>query len=159
MEYNPSKQTRGNGLSYALVLELRWLLLWSFLTIIAAILRALWLDRRSVKRRAVETFADAALHNVFECAPFGWMVLESAERYTYANEYARRLLDFPAPSGPIPAVEWGFLLGDDRTDVRRGQAPEGRYRVLRPPPGRSSLVAYVRRAVGLPFPFGCHRLM
>jgi len=119
-----------------LALPLRWLLLGLFLTIIVAVFLALWLDHRRVRRRAAETFADPVLHAVLERAPFGWMVLESAERYVYANEYARRLLDLPAPSGPVPAVEWGFLLDDDRADVRRGQAPEGRYRILRLPSGR-----------------------
>ncbi len=120
-----------------LALPLRWLLLGLFLTIIAAVLLALWLDRRRVGRRVAETFVDAALHAVLEPAPFGWMVLEGAERYVYANEYARRLLELETPSGPVPAVEWGFLLDDDRADVRRGRAPEGRYRVLRLPSGRA----------------------
>ena len=120
-----------------LVLQLRWLLFRLFLALIATVLLALWLDRRRLRRRAAETFADAALHAVFEYAPFGWMVLEGAERYVYANEYACRLLELEAPSGPVPAVEWGFLLDDDRADVRRGRAPEGRYRVLRLPSGRA----------------------
>ncbi len=120
-----------------LILELRWLLFGLFLTVVAATLLTLWLDRRRAGRRAAETFADAALHAVLEHAPFGWLVLESAERYVYANEYARRLLELQAPSGPVPAVEWGFLLDDDRSDVRRGRAPEGRYRVLRLPSGRA----------------------
>jgi len=120
-----------------LVLELRYLLLGLLLATVGAALLALWLDRRRAGRRAVETFADPALHAILERAPFGWMVLESAERYIYANEYARRLLDLPAPSGPIPAIEWGFFLDDDRADVRRGRAPEGRYRVLRLPSGRA----------------------
>lgn len=120
-----------------LVLPLRWLLFGLFLTTVAMVLLALWMDRRRTRRRAAETFADAALHAVLERAPFGWMVLESAERYVYANEYARRLLELESPSGPIPAVEWGFLLDDDRADVRRGRAPEGRYRVLRLPSGRA----------------------
>lgn len=120
-----------------MVLPLRWLLFGLFLAIVATALLALWLDRRRVRRRAAETFADAALHAVLEHAPFGWMVLESAERYLYANEYARRLLELKAPSGPVPAVEWGFLLDDDRADVRRGRSPEGRYRVLRLPSGRT----------------------
>ncbi len=120
-----------------LVLQLRWLLLGLFLTVVAAVFLALWLDRRRVRRRAAETFADAALHTVLEHAPFGWMVLESAERYVYANAYARRLLELEASAGPVPAVEWGFLLDDDRADVRRGRAPEGRYRVLHLPSGRA----------------------
>ena len=120
-----------------LVLELRVLLLGLLLATVGAALLTLWLDRRRAGRRAAETFADLALHAVLERAPFGWMVLESAERYVYANEYARRLLDLAAPSGPIPAVEWGFFLDDDRADVRRGRAPEGRYRVLRLPSGRA----------------------
>ncbi len=120
-----------------LVLPLRWLLFGLFLTVAAAILLALWLDRRRAGRRAAETFADATLHAVLEHAPFGWVVLESAERYVYANEYARHLLDLKAPAGPVPAVEWGFHLDDDRADVRRGRAPEGRYRVLRLPSGRA----------------------
>jgi signal transduction histidine kinase len=120
-----------------LVLELRALLLGLLLATVGAALLALWLDHRRVRRRAAETFADAALYAVLEPAPFGWMVLEGAERYVYANEYARRLLELEAPSGPVPAVEWGFLLDDDRADVRRGRAPEGRYRVLRLPSGRA----------------------
>ncbi len=120
-----------------LVLPLRWLLFGLFLTVFAATLLALWLDRRRAGRRAAETFADAVLHAVLEHAPFGWVVLESAERYVYANEYARHLLDLKAPAGPVPAVEWGFHLDDDRADVRRGRAPEGRYRVLRLPSGRA----------------------
>ena len=120
-----------------LVLELRYLLLGLLLATVGAALLALWLDRRRAGRRAAETFADPVLHAVLEGAPFGWMVLESAERYVYANEYARRLLDLPAPSGPIPAIEWGFFLDDDRADVRRGRAPEGRYRILRLPSGRA----------------------
>ncbi|HXF70749.1 MAG TPA: ATP-binding protein [Thermoflexus sp.] len=119
-----------------LVLPLRGLLLALLLILVAAILMALWLDRRRAGRRAVETFVDAALYAVLEHAPFGWLVLESAERYVYANAYARRLLGLEVSSGSIPAVEWGFLLDDDRADVRRGQAPEGRYRVLRLPSGR-----------------------
>lgn len=119
-----------------LVLPLRELLLALLLTLVAVILTALWLDRRRAERRAAETFVDAALHAVLEHAPFGWVVLASAERYVYANEYARRLLELKAPSGSIPAVEWGFLLDDDRADVRRGRALEGRYRVLRLPSGR-----------------------
>ncbi|MCX7856144.1 MAG: hypothetical protein N2556_09300, partial [Anaerolineae bacterium] len=59
-----------------LVLPLRWLLFGLFLATVAAVLLALWLDRRRVRRRAAETFADAALHAVLEHAPFGWMVLE-----------------------------------------------------------------------------------
>ncbi len=82
-----------------LVLQLRWLLLGLFLTVVAAVFLALWLDRRRVRRRAAETFADAALHTVLEHAPFGWMVLESAERYVYANAYARRLLELEASAG------------------------------------------------------------
>ena len=120
-----------------LILELRYLLLGLLLATVGAALLALWLDRRRAGRRAAETFADPVLHAVLESAPFGWMVLESAEQYVYANEYARRLLDLPAPSGPIPAIEWGFFLDDDRADVRRGRAPEGRYRVLRLPSGRA----------------------
>ncbi len=120
-----------------LALQLRWLLFCLFLMAVAAALLALWLDRRRAGRRAAETFADAALHAVFERAPFGWMALEGAERYVYANEYTRRLLELETPSGPVPAVEWGFLLDDDRADVRRGRAPEGRYRVLRLPSGRA----------------------
>ena len=120
-----------------LILELRYLLLGLLLATVGATLLALWLDRRRAGRRAAETFADPALHAVLERAPFGWVVIESAERYVYANEYARRLLDLAAPSGPIPAVEWGFFLDDDRADVRRGRAPEGRYRVLRLPSGRA----------------------
>ncbi|MCS7178516.1 MAG: HAMP domain-containing histidine kinase [Anaerolineae bacterium] len=120
-----------------LVLPLRWFLLGLFLAIVAAVLLALWLDRRRARRRAAETFADTALHAVLERAPFGWMVLESPERYVYANEYARRLLELESSSGPVPAVEWGFLLDDDRADVRRGRAPKGRYRVLRLPSGRA----------------------
>ncbi|MGB9889075.1 MAG: sensor histidine kinase [Anaerolineae bacterium] len=120
-----------------LVLELRWLLLGLLLTVIAAALLALGLDRRRAGRRLAETFADAAYQAVLEQAPFGWVVLESAERYIYANDYARRLLDLPAPSGPVPAVEWGFLLDDDRADVRQGRAPQGRYRLLRLPSGRA----------------------
>jgi len=119
-----------------LVLQLRYLLLSLLVATVGAALLALWLDRRRAERRAVETFADPALHAVLERAPFGWMVLESAERYVYANEYARRLLDLPATSGSIPAVEWGFYLDDDRADVRLGRAPEGRYRVLRLPSGK-----------------------
>jgi len=120
-----------------LVLELRALFLGLLLATVGAALLALWLDRRRVGRRAIETFADPALHAVLEHAPFGWMVLESAERYVYANECARRLLGLAAPSGPISGVEWGFFLDDDRADVRRGRAPEGRYRVLRLPSGRA----------------------
>ncbi len=119
-----------------LVLELRHLLLSLLLATLGTALLALWLDRRRAERRATETFADAALHAVLEHAPFGWMVLESGDRYVYANEYARRLLDLPTSYGLIPAVEWGFYLDDDRSDVRRGRAPEGRYRVIRLPSGR-----------------------
>jgi two-component system phosphate regulon sensor histidine kinase PhoR len=119
-----------------LALGLRYLLLSLLLLTVGVVLLALWLDRRRAERRAAETFADPALHAVLERAPFGWMVLESAERYVYANEYARRLLDLPASSGPIPAVEWGFYLDDDRADIRLGRAPEGRYRVLRLPSGK-----------------------
>ncbi|MEM4675365.1 MAG: hypothetical protein QXM12_03655, partial [Nitrososphaerota archaeon] len=86
-----------------LILPIRWLLFGLSLAVVAAVLLALWLDRRRAGRRAAETFADAALHAVFERAPFGWMVLEGAERYVYANEYARRLLELDAPSGPVPA--------------------------------------------------------
>ncbi len=99
------------------------------------VLLALRPDRR-FRRHAVETLADAAPHAVFKHAPSGWIVLESGERYVYANECARRLLGLKILSGPIPAVEWGFLVDDDRADVRRGQALESRYRVLRLPSGR-----------------------
>lgn len=60
------------------------------------------------------------LHAVLEHTPFGWMVLESAKRYVYANEYARRLLELEIPSGPVPAVEWDFLLDDDHPTLRLG---------------------------------------
>ncbi|MFN3706255.1 MAG: sensor histidine kinase [Thermoflexales bacterium] len=120
-----------------LIFPLRWLLFGLLLLVVAVALWAIWLDRRRAARRAAETFADAALHAVLEGAPFGWLVLESAERYVYANAYARQLLDLEAPAGPVPAVEWGFYLDDDRADVRRGRAPEGRYRVLRLPSGRA----------------------
>lgn len=120
-----------------LVLPLRELLLALLLILVALILMALWLDRCRAGRRAAETFVDAILNAVLEHAPFGWIVLESAERYVYANEYARRLLELRTSSGSIPAVEWDFLLDDDRADVRRGRAPEGRYRVLPLPSGRA----------------------
>jgi PAS domain-containing protein len=94
-----------------LALGLRYLLLSLLLLTVGVVLLALWLDRRRAERRAAETFADPALHAVLERAPFGWMVLESAERYVYANEYARRLLDLPASSGPHPSCRVGLLLG------------------------------------------------
>jgi two-component system phosphate regulon sensor histidine kinase PhoR len=120
-----------------LILELRYLLLGLLLVTVGTVLLALRLDRRRAGRQAAETFTDAALHTVLEHAPFGWLVLESGDRYVYANAYARRLLDLAPSSGPIPAVEWGFCLDDDRADVRRGQAPKGRHRILRLPSGRT----------------------
>ncbi|MDW7992896.1 MAG: hypothetical protein RMK65_12435, partial [Anaerolineae bacterium] len=107
-----------------LVLPLRWLLFGLFLATVATVLLALWMDRRRTRRRAAETFADAALHAVLEHAPFGWMVLESPERYVYANEYARRLLELESSSGPVPAVEWGFLLDEQSRRRPAGTGPQ-----------------------------------
>jgi signal transduction histidine kinase len=103
-------------------LDLRWLLFGILLMLIAAALLGGWLDRR--RREQLDTLGAQA---AFEQVPFGWLVLDGARKYRYANPYARRLLGLTSRAGALPETDWVSLLEEDRA-AAQGSTAAGRYR-------------------------------
>lgn len=107
-------------------LDLRWLLFGFLLTVVAAVLLAVWLDRR----RRIEDWT------ALEQAPFGLLLVAGPRICRYANRYARRLLDLPSPAGPLPEAEWLPLLEQDCRATRSSGAAHSRTRTIYLPGGR-----------------------
>jgi two-component system phosphate regulon sensor histidine kinase PhoR len=116
-----------------LLIELRWLLFYLLLALIAIVLLAAWLARQPGRRRQPAPATGAALH-VLEHAPFGLLVLDGPDTYRYANGYARALLDLPSSAGVLPDVEWAALLQEDRETARQETSTVGRYCTVLPAP-------------------------
>jgi len=104
-------------------LDLRWLLFGLLLMLVAAALLGGWLDRR---RR--EQFDALGAQAAFEQVPFGWLVLDGARKYRYANPYARRLLGLTSRAGALPEADWVSLLKEDRAAAQGSTTAAGRYR-------------------------------
>jgi signal transduction histidine kinase len=104
-------------------IDLRWLLFCTLLALLAAILLTTWLARRRLTP-ALQLGDDWA---ALERAPFALLVLQGPLTYRYANAQARRLLDLPAPAGPLPQADWVPLLERDRATTASGATPSGRY--------------------------------
>jgi two-component system phosphate regulon sensor histidine kinase PhoR len=113
-------------------IDLRWLLFCTLLALLGAILLATWLARRRLTP-ALHLGDDWA---ALERAPFALLVLQGALTCRYANAQARRLLDLPAPGGPLPQADWVPLLERDRATTVSGAAPSGRYSNVPLPSGR-----------------------
>jgi signal transduction histidine kinase len=114
-------------------LDLRWLLFSLLLMLAAAVWLGGWLDRR--QRKQLDT---QGVQAVFEQAPFGWLVLDGARKYRYANPYACRLLELTSHAGSLPEADWVPLLKEDRAAARGRMAAIGRYRSVTLPLDRTA---------------------
>ena len=103
--------------------DLRWLLFYLLLILLAAILLAVWLARRGFPAASRLDSDWAAL----ERAPFALLVLRDAQTYCYANAQARRWLDLSATSGTLPQADWTPLLERDRASAAPETAPSSFY--------------------------------
>ena len=111
-----------------MILDLRGLGFALLAAVVAAVALAIFLARRLELRRAADRTPGAATRQVLASAPYGWLVLNGPDSYSYANPYARRLLELDAPTGSLPDEQWCALLDEDRHAVLVEVAPGGRYR-------------------------------
>ncbi|NBD34438.1 MAG: hypothetical protein GVY30_00380 [Chloroflexi bacterium] len=117
-------------------IDLRWIL--SGFSILIGVVAALvvWFDRRRRRQQEAALFDPENAGPVLERAPFGWLVLDDATSYRYANPYVRRLLNLSAPAGSLPEADWVALLQKDRAAARGTEAVLGRYRSVPLPSGK-----------------------
>jgi two-component system, OmpR family, phosphate regulon sensor histidine kinase PhoR len=117
-------------------IDLRWLLSIFFILTGAIAALVVWLDRRRRRRQGAALFDPRGAGPVLERAPFGWLVLDGATSYRYANPYARRLLDLSASAGTLPEADWVTALQKDRSAGRGTEAALGRHRSVPLPSGK-----------------------
>jgi two-component system phosphate regulon sensor histidine kinase PhoR len=109
-------------------IELRWLLFYALLVLIAAVVATAWLARRPRRRGKAAVVDGGEVWDVLERAPFGLLVLDGPEAYCYANAHARYLLGLPHSRGRLlPDVEWVSHLQEDRETARQETTMAGRY--------------------------------
>jgi len=118
-----------------LIIDLRCLLSSLFILIGAVAAWIVWLDRRRRRQQEAATFDPEGAGPVLERAPFGWLILDGADAYRYANPYARRLLDLSTPVA-LPEADWVATLQKDRSAARGTEISLGRYRSLPLPSGK-----------------------
>ena len=111
-----------------LFLDLRWVLFGLFLTAIAVVLLTVRLARWQRRERESLPLTLEGMYTVLERASFGWLVLDGPRQCSYANPYARRLLELASPAGSLPEAAWVPLLEEDRKAVRREVSAMGRHR-------------------------------
>ncbi len=115
-----------------LLVELRLALFLILLLLIVTAGVAAWLARRRSVAGAHQ--GEASLLALLEGAPLGVLVAE-AQRCTFSNAYAQRLLHLAPESSTLPAAEWGLLLDEDRSAAR--QSGGARQRTITLPPERT----------------------
>lgn len=113
-----------------LSIDVRWILSAFLLLAGAAVGLVVWADRRRRQRQAASLFDTETTGALLERAPFGWMILDAARTYRYANPYARRLLGLRSPAGSLPDTEWAERLRDDRAAAREAEVTIGRYQTV-----------------------------
>jgi hypothetical protein len=103
--------------------DLKWFI-FSLLTLLLGLIYAIvWLGWLYQKRSNTIFFSHGkALQGILEQAPFGWLVVDRAGAYRYANAYTRQLLDLSTPAGPSLAR---CNLGDI---IRRRLLADASYR-------------------------------
>jgi signal transduction histidine kinase len=106
-----------------LFLDLRWLLFYILLGLLAVVLLAAWL----VRRQSGSASRPGESWTALERAPFALLVLQGPLTYRYANAQARRWLDLATSGGRLPEAEWVSLLQRDREAMGSGTVPSGRY--------------------------------
>lgn len=111
------------------ILELRWVLLGVVFFLVLASLAGLGLESLR-RRRKAQDLLSYEVTRLLEYAPFGFLLLDSPDRYAYANPCARNLLSLEKSSGTLPEEERAFLLDEDRALAREESAPRGQYRLL-----------------------------
>ncbi len=117
-----------------ILLDLRWTLFGVLAAALGIFVAGAWLTGR--RRFLPPTFAGAEMmRQVLESAPFGWLVLNGPRAYSYANLYARRLLELDSSSGDCPDLDWVSFLEQDQTAVR--QESVSRYRTAALPSGQA----------------------
>jgi len=116
------------GRKHVVILDLRWLGFALLAAVVAAVALAIFLARRLELRRAADRAPGAATRQVLASAPYGWLVLNGPNSYSYANPYARRLLELDVPTGSLPDEQWCALLDEDCRAALAEVAPGGRYR-------------------------------
>lgn len=117
-----------------LVLNLRWVLFGIWALVLAAAGLGIGLARRRRgERRAALASLPPETKKVLEGAPFGLVLLDGSGAYSYANRYAQRLFDLPAPAGQLPAAGWTEMLALDCRAAHDSAETAGRYRGLELP--------------------------
>jgi two-component system phosphate regulon sensor histidine kinase PhoR len=117
-----------------LLVELRWLLFYTLLGLVAVVLATAWLARRPRRRREIAPASRDGMWDVLEHAPFGLLVLDGPDTYRYANAHARYLLELPGPAGTLSDADWVSHLQEDRETARREKTTIGRYYNVHPAP-------------------------
>jgi two-component system phosphate regulon sensor histidine kinase PhoR len=115
-----------------LFLDLRWLLFFLLLALLAAI----WVTARLARTRLSPAARLDASWAALERAPFALLVLAGSQAYRYANALARLWLDLPTPSGTLPRADWTLLLEQDRATAASETAPSSRYSTVPLPSGQ-----------------------
>ncbi len=120
------------------ILDLRWLLFF-FLLLITLVIYFLvtWQDRWRQRKRKMVLPNPEEMLTVLEYAPFGWLVLEKASSYSYANPYARRLFGLSSDRGLFPQAEWSQALGKDYEAAQGQPHGIGQYRSVSISSGRT----------------------
>jgi two-component system phosphate regulon sensor histidine kinase PhoR len=111
-----------------LVLNLRWVLFWVLVCVLAIAGGMAWLlERRARSQRTPWPFPEQA-RPIFEQAPFGLVLLDRPGAYHYANPHAQRLLGLASQPGALPSAPWTEALEQDCLAAQARSSAVGRYR-------------------------------
>ncbi len=115
-----------------IVADLKLVILLWLLGAVGIALLAVQIDRRLIRTPQLHLTRGSVsqVRQAFEAAPFGIVLLESQDRYLYANEYACRLLELNPSHEIFTSAPWLSALREDLATVRHSGTGQPYYRTL-----------------------------